>query len=188
MKRIINQIFVYLYLGTALVPFLGSADVAATQILYLQMVNVLGILYFSLFQRENFKNIFEEVSSRKQIFLFFLFIIWSILTISQSINIGESLRVLSNLVVYLTSFILLLFYLKGIKNVKSFFISSVLILLGIEVFYIFFLFLSLSDSSPFSLSFFEAFFAYIKSSFSGIKRESLISKPESSKCTTVCAL
>ena len=129
-----NKLFLSLYLLVCLVPIAGSADIAMTQILYLQIVNLLSISY-SIYKQGfyEFLNQTAQFLRVKQIIFFSLFILWASISISQSVNISESLRVISDLFTYLIALILILHNLSKVASKKTFIINFLLMVLFLEV-------------------------------------------------------
>ena len=157
-----NKIFVALYLSIILVPIFGASDMMATQMLYLQIVNIICFT-FLIFKRERGELLDQltKITSYYPVFIFFCFIIWASITIVKAINLPESFRNLSDQFNYLTAFILMLYNLDQIKNKKNFIVNFFLIILTIEVFTILTLFLLDLSSSSFD-------FTLRKSSYKGL--------------------
>ena len=157
-----NKLFVALYLSIILVPIFGASDMMSTQMLYLQIVNVICFT-FLIFRRERGELLDQltKITVYYPVFIFFCFIIWASITIVKAINLPESFRNLSDQFNYLTAFILLLYNLDQIKNKKNFIVNFFLIILTIEVFTILTLFFIDLSSSGFD-------FTIRKSSYKGL--------------------
>ena len=137
-----NKIFVALYLSTCLVPILGSADMAMTQILFLQVTNIFSII--GLIYKEGFKpfvNNISQILKVPQLIFFSLFILWALLSTIKSVNLSESFRVISDLLTYLIALTMLISHLSKIQSKKTYVINFLLFILFLEVAAIILLFL-----------------------------------------------
>jgi O-antigen ligase/tetratricopeptide (TPR) repeat protein len=157
-----NKLFVALYLSVILVPILGASDMMSTQMLYLQIVNIICFT-FLIFRSERGELLGQltKITAYYPVFIFFCFIIWASITIVKAVNLPESFRNLSDQFNYLTAFILLVYNLDQIKNKKNFIVNFFIIILTIEVFSILLLFLLDVSSSSFD-------FSLRKSSYKGL--------------------
>ena len=137
-----NRLFIIFYLSISLVPIFGSADMAMTQILYLQILNILSII--GLIYKEGFKYFIKsctQVLKTYQVIFFSLFIIWALITTTKAINLSESYRVISELFTYLTALVLLTTHINKLKSKEGFVINFLIFILFVEVTAIIFLFL-----------------------------------------------
>ena len=157
-----NKLFVALYLSLILVPIFGASDMMATQMLYLQIVNIICFTFLIFIrERDELLEKLTKITAYYPVFIFFCFIIWASITIVKAVNLPESFRNLSDQFNYLTAFILLLYNLDQIKNKKNFIVNFFLIILTIEVFTILTLFILDVSSSSFD-------FTLRKSSYKGL--------------------
>ena len=126
----ISKIFFVLYLLIGFVPYFGASDKQATQIIYLQLINILSLIYIGYisFKRKERKTFLLNSISFQAFFLFF---IWSALSLLAAINKIESLRILTEVYTYVLSFYCLYYHLKKIK--KPFFIKTVTLLCSVEI-------------------------------------------------------
>ena len=102
-----KHLFLILYMGIGFVPYVGTADKVVPQILYLNLVNLSAIIYVAFILKKNiFKELAESLKNIGSIF-FFLFFIWSSITLINSINLSESISTLGEVFTYMVSFIFL---------------------------------------------------------------------------------
>ena len=119
-------------MSIGLVPYLGAADKSVSQILYLNLVNLSAIIYVAFILKKNiFKELAESLKNIGSVF-FFLFFIWSSITLINSINLSESLSILGNVFTLLVSFIFLIYFTSKISNIKRVFFYIITSLLIIE--------------------------------------------------------
>lgn len=157
-----NKLFVALYLSVILVPIFGASDMMSTQMLYLQIVNIICFTFlFFRSERGELLGQLTKITAYYPVFIFFCFIIWASITIVKAVNLPESFRNLSDQFNYLTAFILLVYNLDQIKNKKNFIVNFFIIILTIEVFSILLLFLIEASISDFD-------FSLRKSSYKGL--------------------
>ena len=127
-----KYIFPLLYLFIGVTPYLDTADKIVPQTLFLNIINlssIISIIYFK-------KSLLDELkSSIKNIpfILYFLFFIWSSITIIFSINISESLSVLTEIFTLMVTFCLLIYYLSQVKDLENFLFTIIFSLLSIEI-------------------------------------------------------
>ncbi|MDA8934935.1 O-antigen ligase family protein [Flavobacteriaceae bacterium] len=127
-----KYLFLILYMSIGLVPYLGAADKSVSQILYLNLVNLSAIIYVAFILKKNiFKELAESLKNIGSVF-FFLFFIWSSITLINSINLSESLSILGNVFTLLVSFIFLIYFTSKISNIKRVFFYIITSLLIIE--------------------------------------------------------
>ena len=137
-----NKLFLIFYVFMGLVPIFGAADKSSTQLVYLQIVNAFFMLYFIFFlQKENKKEFIKNLKSSPFI-LFLMFFCWALFSVSVSINKVESLKTLTFVVTYLTTFPILYYLINKINGIKEFFVSMMLSILTIEIFTSVFIYLS----------------------------------------------
>ena len=128
-----NYLFLVLYACVGLVPYLSAADKVVPQVLYLSILNTSAFIYVGLVQK---KNIFKELSNSVNnwsFILYFLFFIWSSITVINSLNISESIRTLGEIFSLLVSFLFLIYFLSKIDNLKRVFFYIIIGLTTIEV-------------------------------------------------------
>ena len=125
--------FLVLYMSVGLVPYFSAADIVVPQILYLNLVNLSAIIYVAFILKKNiFKELSESLKNLGLVF-YFLFFIWSSITLINSINLSESLSILTEIFTYLGSFVFLIYFISEISNIKRVFFYIILSLLIIEV-------------------------------------------------------
>jgi O-antigen ligase len=127
-----NNIFLALYLIVGLVPYFGAADKVVPQNLYLNIVNLIAICYLVYQQKNPLKELSESMNNLPFI-LYFLFFIWSSVTIINSINIAESLATLGELFTLLVTFNFLIYFIRRVKGLENFIFIAVTSLLTIEI-------------------------------------------------------
>tara|TARA_B100001063_G_scaffold141402_1_gene132143 strand:- start:38368 stop:40674 length:2307 start_codon:yes stop_codon:yes gene_type:complete len=128
-----KHLFLILYMGIGFVPYVGTADKVVPQILYLNLVNLSAIIYVAFILKKNiFKELAESLKNIGSIF-FFLFFIWSSITLINSINLSESISTLGEVFTYMVSFIFLIYFISKISNIKSVFFYIIMSLLIVEV-------------------------------------------------------
>ena len=128
-----NYLFLALYVCVGLVPYLSAADKVVPQVLYLNILNTFAFIYVGLVQK---KNIFKEFSNSVNnwsFILYFLFFIWSSITVINSLNISESIRTLGEIYSLLVAFLFLIYFLSKINNIKKVFVYIIIGLTTIEV-------------------------------------------------------
>ncbi len=126
-----SLIFCYLLIG--LVPYLGAADKIHPQSLYLSILNItcLCILYFKS-SKELLKGLKYSVSHKPSLF-YFAFVIFSIVSLFQSVNIRQSFIGLSEIFSQFLALLILIFLLSKINNLKKLFFQYVILLSSIEL-------------------------------------------------------
>ena len=128
-----NYLFLILYVCVGLVPYLSAADKVVPQVLYLNILSTFAFIYIGLVQK---KNIFKEFSTSLNnwsFILYFLFFIWSSITVINSLNISESIRTLGEIYSLLVAFLFLIYFLSKINNIKKVFFYIIIGLTIIEV-------------------------------------------------------
>lgn len=115
------------------VPYIGAADKVVTQVLYLNLVNLSAIIYVAFILKKNiFKELAESLKNIQSVF-YFLFFIWSSITLINSINLSESLSTLGDVFTYMVSFIFLIYFISKISNIKRVFFYIIMSLSFVEV-------------------------------------------------------
>ncbi|MDC1216925.1 O-antigen ligase family protein [Flavobacteriaceae bacterium] len=129
-----EKVFLLLYVFIGLVPIFDAADKSSTQLLYLQIVNASFIVYFLFFLKKEKKIAFVTNLKSSLFILFLLFFCWAALSVSVAINKVESLKTLTLVATYLTTFPILYYLIHSINGIKGFFINLILTILSIEIF------------------------------------------------------
>ena len=129
-----EKVFLLLYVLIGLVPVFDAADKSSTQLLYLQIVNASFIVYFLFFLKKENKTAFVTNLKSSLFILFLLFFCWSLLSVSVALNKVESLKTLTLVATYLTTFPILYYLIHNINEIKGFFINLILTILSIEIF------------------------------------------------------
>ena len=127
-----NYIFLALYLIVGIVPYFGAADKVVPQYLYLNFVNLIAISYL-VYQKKNPLKELSKSMNNLPFILYFLFFIWSSVTIINSINITESLSVLGEIFTLLVTFNFFIYFISRIKVLENFIFISIISLLSIEI-------------------------------------------------------
>ena len=131
----INKTFVFLYILVGLVPYLGAADKIHPQTLYISIINILSV--GAIIYENGFGNsikILTKVIQHKQILAYILFLLLAIFSIIQSINTIQSFITIAEVFSQLFAFVMLIYFLSRINNIKRFFINAILILCSIELY------------------------------------------------------
>lgn len=128
-----NYLFLALYACIGLVPYLGAADKVVPQILYLNILNASAFIYIGLVQKKNIFKEFSTILNNWTFILYFLFFIWSSITVINSLNISESIYTLGEIFSLLVAFLFLIYFLSKIKNLKKVFFYIIIGLLTIEI-------------------------------------------------------
>ena len=130
----INKALVLFYILVGLIPYFGTADKIHPQTLYLSVLNImsLGIIIYNSGLIKAFNNLTKTLSHRQAIF-YFLFAIIAVISTVQSINVIQSLIRLAEVFSQLFAFIILIYLISTIKDVKKFFINSIVMLCIIEL-------------------------------------------------------
>ncbi len=128
-----QYLFLILYMGLGFVPYIGAADKVVPQVLYLNLVNLSAIIYVAFILKKNiFSELSESLKNIESVF-YFLFFIWSSITLINSINLSESVSILGDVFTYMVSFIFLIYFISKISNIKSVFFYIIMSLLIVEV-------------------------------------------------------
>ena len=129
-----EKLFLFLYVFIGLVPIFNAADKSSTQLVYLQIVNACFIIYFLFFLKKEKKTAFLKNLKSSLFILFLLFFGWASLSVCFAINKAESLKTLTLVATYLTTFPILYYLIHNIDGIKGFFINLILTILSIEIF------------------------------------------------------
>ena len=118
-----------------MVPYLGAADKIHPQTLYISIINILSV--GAIIYENGFGNsikILTKVIQHKQILAYILFLLLAIFSIIQSINTIQSFITIAEVFSQLFAFVMLIYFLSRINNIKRFFINAILILCSIELY------------------------------------------------------
>ena len=97
----VNKLIILLYFVVAFVPSLGAHEIANTQWFYIAIINMLSVSYIFVRRKEYDLLTFSKLSV--SVFIgAFLFLIFSVLSISQSILVSESIFTLSYFILILS--------------------------------------------------------------------------------------
>lgn len=129
----IYKLFIVVYTLVIFVPSFRALDIIASQGLYLNVVNFCSSFYllYKVFIKKH-KPI--ETKSSKNHFIFyslFLFLIWSLITSSWSINKSEAYRTLSEIFTVVLAFINVYYHSKFIKSNRIHFILMTLLFMQV---------------------------------------------------------
>jgi len=128
-----NYLFLALYVCVGLVPYLSAADKVVPQVLYLNILSTFAFIYVGLVQKKNIFKEFSATLNNWSFILYFLFFIWSSITIINSLNISESIRTLGEVYTLLVAFLFLIYFVSKINNIKKVFFYVIIGLTTIEV-------------------------------------------------------
>lgn len=129
--RIVN-VFIYLYAAIGLVPYFESIDKQYPQNLYLILLNISVIVYYSI-RDKAFVNEIKKIISKLPILLLIGFFIWSSITSIFAVNYLESLSTLPRLFNQLVCLIILTFLFSRVKDFKLFLFGLISVFLSLEV-------------------------------------------------------
>jgi len=130
---IINRIFILSYILVILTPAFRVLDIIAAQSLYLNVLNFLStsyIIYLLYFKKDRLKTS-GFANHNILVFSFFLFFLWSSITVFWSINKSEAFRTLSEIFTFILAFSNIIYHLKNLKGDKLKFIFFALFLMQI---------------------------------------------------------
>ena len=128
----IENIFIFLYAAIGIVPYFESIDKQYPQNLYLILLNISVIAYYS-FRDKTFINEIKKIISKVPILLLIGFFIWSSFTSIFAINYLESLSTLPRLFNQLVCLIMLTFLFSRVKDFKLLLFWLVSVFLSLEV-------------------------------------------------------
>lgn len=128
-----NYLFLALYTLIGLVPYLSAADKVVPQVLYLSIVNTFAFIYIGLVQKKNILKEFSTTLNNWSFTLYFLFFIWSSITVINSRNLSESIYTLGEIFSLLVSFLFLIYFLSKVNSLKNVLFYIIIGLLTIEV-------------------------------------------------------
>ena len=130
-----NKVLILLYVCVGLVPYLGAADKIHPQTLYISILNItsLGYIFYSSGFIKASNSILKAVSHRQVVF-YFLFILLAILSFLQAVNIIQSMITLAEILSQFCAFVILLYLLSTITDIKKFFVNVFIFLCSIELF------------------------------------------------------
>ena len=128
-----NFIVICLYTLIGFVPYFGVADKEVTQILYLNILNILCLGHIVKTYGRNFLKEFSKIFLKVPLILFFGFFIFCLLTIPTAININEAISTSGDIFTLLISFIIILYYFSKIDDIKKLVYLLIPILLCAEI-------------------------------------------------------
>ncbi|MDA7807913.1 O-antigen ligase family protein [Flavobacteriaceae bacterium] len=120
MKRYVGVVFISLYLITSILPGFGSIDRIGFHWLYLSVVSFFSLIFISF--DENSGNFFQEFFNMIPVKLFIVFILFCLISFFYTINIQESILVLSRFLLLLLLLLNLYYHLKNLKHLNIVFI------------------------------------------------------------------
>lgn len=110
-------ILVFCYLFVGLVPYFDSIDKRYVHVLYLSILNTISLGYI-IFNRKDWY--FKELSNylnQIPIFTFLVFLLWSLLSIVNTINVGEYIIQTNMYFQTFLSFLFIFYFIKKATNV-----------------------------------------------------------------------
>lgn len=130
----IKKTLVVFYILIGLIPYLGTADKVHPQTLYLSILNIvsLGLIIYNSGFIKTLNNL-KKAISHKQTLFYFLFAVVAVISTLQSINFTQSLIKLAEIFSQLFAFTILIYLISTIKDLKRFFISSIVFLCIVEL-------------------------------------------------------
>jgi len=127
----IYRLFTYLFFITPLIPNFGALDYDSTQYIYLLLVNVTFTIYHFSFKRET------RINWNNQLFFFLVFLIISVLSVLSSMNKIESIFEITHIFIFFYSLLSIFQICKANKNFNNDILNGFILLLGVELLYIF---------------------------------------------------
>jgi len=130
----IKKALVVFYILVGVIPYFGTADKVHPQTLYISILNIvsLGLIIYNSGLINTFNNL-KKAISHKQTGFYFLFAIVAVISTLQSINFTQSLIKLAEIFSQLFAFTMLIYLISTIKDLKKFFINSIVFLCVIEL-------------------------------------------------------
>ena len=130
---LVSVVFIFLYVLVGLVPYLESVDKRYIQTLYLSILNTFSFISVYLIYNKKFIGLIADKLKSLPLFLFLIFFFWSLLSIINTINIGEYI-IQSNLYFQqLLSFIFIFYFLSNIKRRNELLKVVILSILSLEI-------------------------------------------------------
>lgn len=130
----INKVLIFSYILVGLIPYFGTADKIHPQTLYISVLNILSlsVLIYSKGIKGALKE-FYNTFNQKQVLFFFIYFIAALISILQAINVIQSFITLAEILSQLFAFLILIYFISNLEDVKEFFIKSIVILCIIEL-------------------------------------------------------
>jgi len=116
MKFSLSTILIFCYVFVGLVPYFESVDKRYVHVLYLSILNTISLTYIIFNHKDGY---FKELSNHLNqipIFAFLIFFLWSLLSIVNTINVGEYIIQTNTYFQQLLSFLLIFYFIKKSKN------------------------------------------------------------------------
>ena len=132
MKKLIVPAFLLCFFFTFLIPQVQNAyDRVTPQVLFLSIINFLGVLY--IFYNTSFKTIVDIIKPNKLFICYLLYIIISGISIIIADNQVEAIVIYSKYLTYLTTFSLIILFVKLYNfNIVDFFFKIIIVSIFIE--------------------------------------------------------
>ena len=133
-KLNVSLFFIYLYAFTGAIPYFESADKVHTQMLYLSIINISSIYYLFNYELKNPLKTLNKHITKLPVFIFFVFFLWTTLTIFPAINHQESLIQSSFYFQQFVSFLMIMVLMSLNKSsIDNTFKNIIIILLIVEL-------------------------------------------------------
>ena len=130
-KELISKILIIMFLITYFIPNFNAIDRIGNQWFYLSIISFLSFIYLLVFDDLFLK--IKLILFQRDSFLYLLFILWALISITYSINKAEALVTFNQYLSVFIFYILLKILSQNIPNVKGFFLKTFLFLLIFEV-------------------------------------------------------
>lgn len=150
MKIFISHLLIFFYLVIGFIGNFGAIDRVASQYVYLNIINILALLYLL----KTKKNYFHVLKKSKHLIIFSIFIIWAIFSLIYSINKTETIISLVRIITNLLSFSILICLISELKTLKYVFLLILLPIITLEIIIPFKVFLEIySENNTFNFSY-----------------------------------
>lgn len=113
-----SRILIFLYLIVGVVPYMYAADKVDTQVLYLNILNIVNIILLIFNKKELISKKIRNSINNIPVICMSLFFAWSSISIYKSINKVESLISLSEIFSLLLALIFLIYHFTNIEKSK----------------------------------------------------------------------
>lgn len=130
-----NKILIYFYILVGLIPYFGTADKIHPQTLYLSILNVLVVVLLlnKYGVKKTLNGLYRSISHKQSLF-YLLFAFLSLISVFFAINEIQSYISLTEIFSQFFAFVIIIHLVSTIENIKKFFITSIIILISIELF------------------------------------------------------
>ncbi len=125
--------FLILYILTGLVPYFESIDKRYVQSLYLSIINIASIGFLLFYLKKKFTDQLTKELSKLPFLSFFLFVVWSVLSIIDTVNLGEYITQTNVYFQQLTAFLLFFYFLTKVERVDNFIKFLIIFLTSLEL-------------------------------------------------------